>query len=401
MNKPEDHLLAISIYDIDCFNRIKHIPDLFVGKNKIIFDEMNRQVKFTESTLFEAINNNKLMSIDDFLEITNILPIPANFDLYLNTVLLDYIKRGLTDITVNLKNYNRTVDLEYDIKNIFEKLDRSDNKIKTAKEVCVSILENLHPHKTYSMIDFIDDKQGGYSDDELILLAARPGVGKTSKALELIRRQIKNKIKVGFITAEMSSDSVMRIMACSVAGINKNKLDKNMLSNSEWESFQRALEYLYECEIYFDESKDIESVLRKIKIMKRKYNIDIVYVDHLHHLQTLKSFYKEYDMLKYITGELKESCRQLKIPHVVLAQLNRGGDTDADPVPKDLRGCGSLEEYADIILLMKEESKAIDGNANMRKIKVIVSKNRNGEQGVYYRIFLTDVRRYKKTNEVI
>ncbi len=129
--------------------------------------------------------------------------------------------------------------------------------------------------------------------------------------------------------------------------------------------------------------------------MKKKYNIDCVYIDHLHHLGTNSNFFNDVQKLSYMAEELKKSARILKIPHVVLAQIHRMDNSNERPTISNIKGSGKIEEVADIIMLLHCSQKAYDGDNSRKVIEIIYDKNRCGKIGLKKFIFCVDSGRYE------
>lgn len=401
----ERSLLNILIHNPEKFELVDKYNDIFTLSEtrklyKIIQTLVKQNGSFTMKSILDFIENDKHFSVDEFMKITDSFEYDDwKLQTYLNQLLLKKVKTDLKQYTLEVINNDYTDIIQ--VKTELEKIKDSiyihdETTIKKADQVCRETLENLYPRKIYSGDEYIDDNQGGYSEDELIFLAARPGDGKTKRCLHLICKQLKKNMRIGLITAEMGEKKIMRFLACQIAGIDSNYLDRNMLNKQCEAKLEKAFEWIYEKELYIDSCGIYEDILQKIKIMKNKYGIECVYVDHLHHLISNKTYFSTVHMLSEMAKGFKRSNMDLLIPHVILAQLHRSDTPEKRPTQSDFKGSGKIEELADIAILMHCQQKAIDGDKSRRAIEFIYDKNRSGKVGDRKEVFCVDTGRYER-----
>lgn len=404
MENSEKCLMGIVLNNPELFEKLNCHGNIFTGNVATLYDildEINKKYKgFDKNTILDFISNDRHYSIADFYDIYESEYDESKYNIYLSNVMTKNIKNNLKKYVPDILNndYKSYEDIKIELDKMITEIYVDENAdIKDMKENCKRLLEDIHIEKEWSSIPFIDDEQGGFSKDEYVIIGARPSVGKTSYAISMIINKIRNGSKVGFFSAEMLKDKITRIMACSIAGINPNDMDKNVLKENETNRLIKSLEHLYDSKLYIDDkARYIEDIVRKAKLMKRKYDIDIIFIDYIQYLRVKDNSKSSYERLLEISNECKNLNKELNIPVVVLAQLNRGSLRTDRPYMSDIKGCGDIEQDADIVVLLHTESMAIDNNAGKRLVKFYVDKNRNGKVGDYTMEFNVIHRRFVK-----
>ncbi len=239
-------------------------------------------------------------------------------------------------------------------------------------------------------ISGLDKMITGLNKSDLIILGARPGMGKTSFALNIVRNVAINAgKKVAFFSLEMTRDQLAQRMLSGEAAIKSEKLRTGKLDTDEWTRLGQAAANLSEAEIYFDESSGITVPEMKAKL-RRKGDIDLVVVDYLGLMHSARHTDNRVQEISEITRSLKIMAKELMVPLIVCAQLSRGTESKGQshrPALADLRDSGSIEQDADIVLFLYRE-KYYDGEkkdgeekGDPNKAECIVAKNRHGEVG--------------------
>ena len=240
-----------------------------------------------------------------------------------------------------------------------------------------------------SGIGDLDKTITGLNKSDLIILGARPGMGKTSFALNIARNVAVQAGKtVCFFSLEMTRDQLAQRMLSSEAGIKSDKLRTGDLDANEWTRLAQAGDNLSKAEIYFDESSNITVPEMKAKLMRMK-KVDLVVIDYLGLMHTPKPNDNRVQEISEITRSLKIMAKDLKVPVIACAQLSRAtegkGAKSHKPALSDLRDSGSIEQDADIVLFLYRDTyydneKADDEDkASPNKAECIVAKNRHGE----------------------
>ena len=254
----------------------------------------------------------------------------------------------------------------------------------------------------------LDSTITGLNRSDLIIVAARPGVGKTSLALNIARHVAVTKgRKVAFFSLEMGKEQLASRLLASEALVEGTKLRSGDLSNDEWTRLVEASDILGKAPLYLDDSPDITAQKMKAKLLRLK-DVDLVMVDYLQLMTSPKRSDNRVNEVAEITRSLKIMAKELNVPVVALSQLRRPTERTKDHRPglSELRDSGSIEQDADIVLFLHREaynaiseggemSEDMDQNAGL----IIVAKNRHGEtrdipvhwQGEYMRFTSREV----------
>ena len=232
----------------------------------------------------------------------------------------------------------------------------------------------------------------GLNRSDLIIVGARPAMGKTSFALNVARNVAVNSgRKVLFFSLEMSKEQLAQRVVSMEARIEGVKMRNGKLEDKDWERLAVATESLSTAPLYLDDKSDITVNEMKARI-RRLHNVECVIVDYLQLMKSGTKTDSRVQEVSEITRNLKLMAKDLEVPVMVLAQLSRGterGSKSHRPQLSDLRESGSIEQDADIVLMLFREDYYADGSENeedmdvkqVDKVEVIVSKNRHGPTG--------------------
>ena len=230
----------------------------------------------------------------------------------------------------------------------------------------------------------------GLNKSDLIILGARPGMGKTSFALNIVRNVAVNTGRtVCFFSLEMTRDQLAQRMLSSEAGIKSEKLRTGELDEDEWTRLAQAGDALSKADIYFDETSSITVPEMKAKLRRMK-KVDLVVIDYLGLMHSARQIDNRVQEISEITRNLKTMAKELKVPVIACAQLSRGTEAKGKshkPALSDLRDSGSIEQDADIVLFLYRDAyydseKSDDEDlSDQTKSECIVAKNRHGEIG--------------------
>lgn len=232
----------------------------------------------------------------------------------------------------------------------------------------------------------LDETITGLNRSDLIILGARPGMGKTSFALNIARNAaVVSGRRVAVFSLEMGREQLASRLLSSEALISGTKLRTGQLSDSEWPRLVEAADILSKAEIYLDDSPGITVPGIKAKVRRLK-DVDLIVIDYLQLMSSARPIDNRVQEISDITRNLKIMAKELNVPVITLAQLARGSEkrTDHRPVLSDLRDSGSIEQDADIVLfLYRDEYYAQENGPNDESDKnsaeCIVAKNRHGE----------------------
>jgi len=335
-------------------------------------------------------------------EIVEGVPSSSNVKHYAGIVHKKSVLRNIIDAAdqVAEMGYNESLELEQIIddaeKKILAATDIGSNQkfvqIKTTLDEAWERLESLQNSDGEKIRGIrtgftnIDNKLAGLQKSDLIILAARPSVGKTSLALDIARQSaIKYQTKVGIFSLEMSSQQLVDRMLSAQARVDSWKLRTGRLSTDEdFANIQQALADLSKASIYIDDNSSntvltMRSVARK---MKKENGLDLVIIDYLQLIHPTKNYDSMVNQITEISRALKGLAKELNIPVLALSQLSRAVEARGGrPRLSDLRDSGSIEQDADVVMFIHREDKNKDESEKTNIAEILIEKHRNGPTG--------------------
>src|SRR4030095_4795797 len=299
--------------------------------------------------------------------------------------------------------------------------DRFKGQVLTMKDQvmeAIESIEKLYERKggiTGISTGFIelDRMTSGLHPAEMIVIAARPSMGKTALALNITEHvAINEKLPVAVFSLEMSSQQLVQRLLCSRARVNLQKVRDGFLAERDFPSLTGAASKLAEAKIFIDDSAGL-SILElraKSRRLKAQHDVQLIVIDYLQLLRSTSRRAQDNRQLEIseISAGLKGLAKELKIPVIVVAQLNRNPETRTGTgkgVPRlaDLRESGSIEQDADLVgLLVREEYYADSDEERTElegKAELIIAKQRNGPIGQVKLTFLKDFTRFEDRAE--
>ena len=384
--------------------------DFYSETHRIIFASMvkvfsnNAPIDFV--TVTENLEKNGLLEsiggAEYLINLTNVIPSASNYEHYMNIVKNDSVLRQL--ITAGQDIINKAYEdvskedaLSFAEQNIFkigEKEDRGGlTHISVGVANAIRNFEELQKNKgsirgVPSGIYGLDKITNGFQKGALILIAARPGCGKTSLGMNMINHAaVKCGKKCAIFSLEMSKEEISSRSICSLAYVDMGKALKGEMNEKEWKSVLAAGKKFNESNIYIDEgfSKSPLDILSKCRKLKREKGLDILMIDYLQLMQGSDSSRENRTQeISEITRTLKMAARELEIPIILLSQLSRQSETRKDhrPMLSDLRESGSIEQDADMVLFIYRSDMYNDIPQNEREqdiAEIIIAKNRSGK----------------------
>jgi len=380
--------------------------DFFVLKHKVIFNAMvdlyKSNVEIDYTTLTNLLNTRELLAeagaIDYILGLINAVPSIANLTNYINIVKDKSITRRIMDAC------RQIVEDGYGTDDALSFVDESEKKIfDIAKErrtsdfvrigeVTEIVIEKAEAAKenqgTLTGLDtgftMLNRMTLGLQPTELLILAARPSMGKSAFALNIARNVAKldHKPYVAFYSLEMGSDQLVSRMLSSESRIHSTKIRTGNLSNLEWQQLNLAQESLSKLNIVFDDSGTVKvtDLRQKCRKLKQDKGLDLIIVDYLQLLSGSNPSVGRVNEVSEISRTLKEMARELKVPVIALSQLSRQVERrdDKKPLMADLRESGSIEQDADIIMFLYREDYYTKDTTNANQVDLMIAKNRQG-----------------------
>jgi replicative DNA helicase len=281
-----------------------------------------------------------------------------------------------------------------------------DNLYKQAREI------------TGLATDFteFDRMTSGLQKGELIIIAARPSMGKTALAINIAQNAAVNHgAVVAVFSLEMSRESLLRRMLASQAWVDQQKLQKGFIGREEQEKLQNALEQLVESRIFIDDTAGVtlSEMRAKARRLKQNKGLDLVVVDYLQLMSATpasaggKRYENRVQEVSAITRGLKALAKELRVPVLALSQLSRASERrgeDKRPLLSDLRESGSIEQDADVVAFIHRESYYKRGEEltqeERAKSEIIIAKQRNGPTDTVYLHFLDRFTRFENPDSV-
>jgi replicative DNA helicase len=247
--------------------------------------------------------------------------------------------------------------------------------------------EKVNARKVNSGYKSIDNMLAGFKPGELIILAARPSMGKTAFALNMLTNvALQQQKAVVMISLEMSSESIVDRIMSEVSKVPMYKISKGDLSNEDFSQMGEAMEHLGGSKIYIDDKGGLtvpilKSKLRKLKIEKK--GLDLVIVDYLQLMHATSFIGNRTQEISEISRGLKELAKELEVPILALSQLSRAVEQRVDKKPQlsDLRESGAIEQDADAVLMLHREDYYDPDTDKKGATDVCIRKNRNGAVG--------------------
>ncbi len=252
----------------------------------------------------------------------------------------------------------------------------------------------------------LDKLTGGFQPGELIIVAGRPGMGKTAFALSAARNAaIDHEIGAGFFSLEMANNQLTMRLLCSEARINQYKIRNQKLTAQEWQELTLNAGKLSEAQMFIDDSSTLTlmEMRAKARRLKLEHDVGIIYVDYLQLMQGPRNIESRQQEISTISRGLKAMAKDLEVPVVALSQLSRAVESrggDKKPMLSDLRESGAIEQDADVVLFVyrPEVYKILqddEGNSLENMASIIIGKQRNGPTGEIGLVFLKEFMRFE------
>ncbi|MBR2614209.1 MAG: replicative DNA helicase [Clostridia bacterium] len=392
--------------------------DFYVESHKYILEgmkEINRQHKSVDLvTLVDQLEKTAQLStiggISYLTDLTEIMPSTANYNHYFDIVKRDSVLRKLIKASTEIikdatdsQNQDETLAFaEKAIYDIAESVDSSSvQKINEILPLVISKFDKISKDKNafkglntrFTSLDYITN---GLQPSDLILIAARPSMGKTSFAMNIVENIAAYSDKVCMVfSLEMSREQLVQRMICSMAGVNSKKALRGELSKEDWIKFAKAEAQLSKAKIYIDDSSMITpaEMLSKCRRLKNKVGLDLIMIDYIQLMNGSgkKGVDNRQQEIAEISRMLKIMAKEINVPVIALSQLSRSVESRQGHRPQlsDLRESGAIEQDADIVMFIhRPDRSATKEEIEKNQIKpnvaeIIVAKHRNGEVGSF------------------
>lgn len=257
-----------------------------------------------------------------------------------------------------------------------------------------------------SPYDELNAYTSGFQRSELVIIAGRPSMGKTSLALNIAQYlAIKEKVPVGVFSLEMSAEQLVMRLLCSEARVDSHRLRMGHIKHSEFAELAIVAGYLSEAPLFIDDSAGVTMMeLRaKARRLKAEHNAGCIFIDYLQLIAVHQPTENRQQQIAIISRSLKNLAKELDIPVICLSQLSRAVETrggERKPMLSDLRESGAIEQDADTVLMLwRPEVYNVDDPDLARIAEVIIAKQRNGPTGTVKLTFLKECTRFERYTE--
>ena len=288
--------------------------------------------------------------------------------------LLDQAQKKIYDVT-NISSIHKFVELKQELSEAWERLDKLHNSGDGLRGVPTGFKE-------------LDEKLSGLQKSDLVILAARPSVGKTALALDIARQaSVYHNVPVGIFSLEMSSQQLVDRMLASQSNVDAWKLRTGRgIREDDFSAIRQSLDTLSKAPIFIDDQPGnnilkMRSVARRLKNEK---GLGLIVVDYLQLMMTTKNYDSMVNQVTEISRSLKNLARELEVPVLALSQLSRAIEQrGGKPKLSDLRDSGSIEQDADVVMFIHRDDKAkgVEESEKTNIAEILIEKHRNGATG--------------------
>lgn len=414
----EQAVLGAILIDKDAIISVSQLisPDNF-------YDDRHKEIFESMVSLYELRKPIDLLTLTDALKkkkqyekvggstylssLTNVVPTAANSEHYANIIREKYIRRSLIKISSSLTDDAFSEDKEAD-----EILSASEQEIfkisqEHVKQGFIHIKDTLSEsfdrleelQKTgeglrgveTGFVD-LDNLLSGLQASNLIILAARPGQGKTAFVINIAQHvAIANKQPVGVFSLEMSKEELVDRMLVAQSDIDAWKLKTGRLVENDYDKLSVAMGALADAPIFIDDTPglSISEMRTKARRLQSEHNLKLLIVDYLQLANPGKKFENRVNEVSYISQSLKNMARELKIPVIGVSQLSRAVEQRGGGKPQlaDLRESGAIEQDADVVMFLYSADEEF---TSQRIVNVLIAKHRNGPVGEKELLFRGD-----------
>ncbi|WP_407436623.1 replicative DNA helicase [Treponema sp.] len=419
----EQAVLGALLLDWDALSNVVSMLDsekFYSYQNKLIYDAMINLFRQnihgdTLALINELTKSGKLEEAGGtayIASLTDLVPTAANVEFYAKIVLDQAVRRELIRISQELKacSYDETKEsrgiIEEAEKLIFTLSDKNQTtKVYDMQNIVNKTISTVNDHyknKTSftgipSGFAELDSMTSGFQNSELIILGARPSIGKTAMALSMMEHiAIEQKIPCGFFSLEMSYEMIGQRLLSQVARVPGGNLKSGMLRLEDFHKLQDAAGRCYYAPLYVVDVPNMP--LLDLKAMARRLvvnqGVKIIFVDYIGLISTDMPTSQVWEQVSEISKSLKALARELNIPIVALSQVARDAEGN-EPNLAQLRGSGSIEQDADVVMFLhRERVKTVERDA-VQDAKLIVAKQRNGPTGDVDILFLSSYTKFE------
>src|SRR5690625_4672922 len=396
--------------------------DFYRASHEVIFEAMYELFEKGEPidvvTVTTMLSNSKKLDIAGgvtyLTDLAGSVPTAANIDYYSQIVEEKALLRRL--ITTATDIVTSTFAREDNVEEVLDEAERSIlevsgrknvNAFKPIKDVLINVYDNIEQlHHAKDDVTGIptgfrdlDGMTAGFQKNDLIIIAARPSVGKTAFALNIAQNvAINTDENVAIFSLEMGAEQLVQRMLCAEGNIDSQRLRTGKLEQEDWGKLTMAMGSLSHAGIYIDDSPGIRvtDIRSKCRRLKQEHGLGMIIIDYLQLIQgSENSKENRQQEVSEISRSLKSLARELEVPLIALSQLSRGVESRQDkrPMMSDLRESGSIEQDADIVGFLYRDDY-YDSESEQQNIEIILAKQRNGPTGTVELAFVKEFNKF-------
>lgn len=377
------------------------ILDLYTSNNPV--DLVTIQNRLSERGVLEQIGG-----ISYLAELATIVPTSAHIKQYAKIVEDKAVLRRLIKASQEITAKSYAGDdaipdiMSFAEKQVFDIIqNRHTEDFTHINEIIVTSIDKIEQaHVNQGSITGVptgftdlDYKTAGMQPSDLILVAARPSMGKTAFSLNVIQSAaIKNKKKVAVFSLEMSKDQLVNRMLCAEAMVDAQKVRTGNLDPQDWDRIARAIPSITAADIFIDDTPGISVMEMKAKCRRLKMDkgLDLIMIDYLQLMSGSAKGDSRQQEISEISRSLKALAREMSSPVIALSQLSRACETRADhrPMLSDLRESGAIEQDADVVMFLYRDEYYHPDSEKKNIGEIIIAKQRNGPTGTVELVWL-------------
>jgi replicative DNA helicase len=412
----ERSVLGSLMLDKDAIIKVANLirfGDFYKDDHNLIYEAMVELYEKREpidvlslSNLLEEKNQLDKVGGSSYLtSLVNSVPSSSNVEHYAKVVQKKSTLRKLITASgeITEMGYKESEDVEKILDEAEQKLFAVSQKyikqdfvsIKSILESAFNRIDELHKgdHKLRGIpcgFPDLDNLLAGFQKSDLIVIASRPSIGKTSLALDLARQiAVQQKVPIGVFSLEMSSDQLIDRMLAAQSGVDLWRLRTGRLKSEDGDDdFQKigeAMGILSEAPIFIDDagSSNVMEMRTMSRRLQAEHNVGLIIIDYLQLMEGRSGGDNRVNEISEISRALKQLARELNIPIIALSQLSRAVESRSPQIPKlsDLRESGSIEQDADIVIFLYREDREKPDTPNKNIIELHIAKHRNGPVG--------------------
>ncbi|WP_192043645.1 replicative DNA helicase [Paenibacillus rhizovicinus] len=407
---------------ITAMERLKS-EDFYLPSHQLIYDAMvelgeaNQPIDLVTLTSYlqDRQQLEEIGGVSYLAKLGNAVPTAANVDYYAQIVEEKSMLRRLIRTATNIVSdgYAAADDVGLMLSDAESRImelsnRRSSNGFISIRDVLMEVferVEHLYSNKggasgIPSGFSDLDKMTSGFQRNDLIIVAARPSVGKTAFALNIAQNVgVRARETVAIFSLEMSAAQLVQRMICAESNVDAGRMRTGELVGDDWEKLTMAIGSLSEAQIYIDDTPGITvaDIRAKCRRLKKERGLGMILIDYLQLIQGRgKAGENRQQEVSEISRTLKQIARELEVPVIALSQLSRGVEQRQDkrPMMSDLRESGSIEQDADIVAFLYRDDYYDKESEKKNIIEIIIAKQRNGPVGTVELAFLKNYNKF-------